>query len=793
MNRSSRGMRPSWLALLLIAWGAPAYAGEPIAVDVAGDASESAADLLGVEVALERGELRIVARTAEPYGFPNTQVLMDMDGDAATGFADAGRGFDLLIEGENVFRFEGSDQSQWSWKPNGKARRAVAGKRLTLGLPVELQPKQDFDMVVRTLTAAYAEVDRVPDSGAMHIELATLAASLGEVRKADAAREDEGDAADASRDLIEFSCAQEDDRIVVRARTRAPSDFGQLLVFFETDRNAHTGYQSSAVIDAGFDRLLNGGRIHEFGGDQQNVWAWSGLDDAEVKVNGDRYEASFDAGLLGAKHAQVVAMMMSADWQTVVDLAPDDGEVELSIDVSKVKPRQPPPQVAAPRHNRDLPARERFAQAESFYCYYGSGKVAELSHYDIVIAHAPQMAASDIAELKRLGVVVIGYITVGEDDKLRTANGNGPGGYASWYLDEDGDSQPDQNGIWKSYYVNAGDPAWQADRIAEARRLQSEYGYDGIFLDTIDTASAFPQTKQGMVELIKALRAALPDAPIVLNQGFPLFAELAPMADGLMIESFTATYDFRTRQYVMHTPSSLDWTRGVAERVIGPVIKEHPLKVLVLDYAQPNDLESIQVAADRATTFGYLFAAAPIHLDAVYDTGIHGKRDPRWLEPQATPEALKYTLTQPANGFPAQTVLKPSGCYGGYKVAPLVDGVHDRESLYWADAAWASAEDGRDAWIELSFPQPIASGALRLQWAVDNGRLHASQNFRVEVRRGDKWTVVDQVAGNTKGITEHKLPDAPFDAVRVLQPAGGGSPQRPDLMWLAQVERLDHA
>ena len=266
-------------------------------------------------------------------------------------------------------------------------------------------------------------------------------------------------------------------------------------------------------------------------------------------------------------------------------------------------------------------------------------------------------------------------------------------------------------------------------------------------------------------------------------------ADLAPMADGLMLESFTATYDFRTHKYLLHTPSSLDWTRGVAQRIIAPVLAKHPLKVLVLDYALPGDKENIRVAADRAVTFGYLFAIGPISLDAVYNTGIDGEPNSKWLASQATPESLRYTLENTTNGFPAGTIVTPSSCFSGYKVNAVVDGISDRESLYWADAAWASAEDGDAAWLELRFPNPVSSGVLKIHWAVDNGRLHASRQYRLDVLRGGKWDSVVSVIDNSAAVSRHKLPNEPFDAIRIEQPAGGGSSARPDLMWVAQVER----
>lgn len=756
--------------------------------DVAGDASETIADMVAVRVRVEQTDVQFIIETAKPYGFPNTQLLLDTDRDCGTGFTDGSNGFDVLVEGDSIFKFCGTDRTQWNWQRVEKARRTVVGSKLFVRLPRDLL-KADFDLSVRTLTAGYTQIDRVPDTGAVRVSLESVTdehvARSGRAEPV----ESTGDAAEAAKDITAVAVLQRESRIVVDVKARGPGDFAQLLMFFDTDLKAETGYQSGAVADYGFDALLSGGRVLRFNGPKPDVWAWEGMDDAVVTVDGNRYRAEFDAGMLSSRKARAVAMMMSADWQTVIDVAPDEGAIDLQIDTSKIGRRKEAPTLAAPRENRQLPPRDRFVQAESFYCYYGSGKVAALSHYDIVIAHSPQMQPADINKLKELGVVVVGYITIGEDGKLRKGDGKGPGGYAGWYFDEDDDNQPDQNSIWKSYYANANDPAWRADRVAEARRLLSEEGYDGIFLDTIDTASAYPKTEPGMLKLVGELRAALTDAPIVLNQGFPLLARLAPLVDGLMIESFTTTYDFRTRKYVLHSPSSLDWTRGVAERIIKPALNKNPLKVLVLDYALPGDRDNIQTAADRAATFGYLFSVGPITLDAVYNTDIRGKPDSKWLVRQATPNSMKYTLEHPANGFPSSTILTPSGCYRGYKVNPVVDGIRDRDKLFWADAAWASAEDGEDAWLELRFPQPLSSGWLRIQWTVDNDRLHASRRYRVEVLRGGNWDVIDRVESNTQAVNEHELPDKPFNAIRIHQPTGGGSAHRPDLMWVAQVER----
>jgi hypothetical protein len=756
------------------------------AMDPAGDAGSSPADLRRCSAMPAQDSWTLTVETARPQAFANTQILLDTDRSAATGWHDGEHGFDVLIEGANRFAFQGVDQGAWRWQPTGEVRRTVLGQRLTLHLDRHVVGAR-CDLVVRTLDADYALVDRLPDRGAIQLDAAALD---GTDRSEQIEPESAGDHAEAARDMIAVSVKQSAGSIVVKARTRGASDFANLLVFFDTDGSAATGYHSDAAPAGGFDVLLSGGRVLRFTGTTQTAWAWEGVADAARQGADARATARFAPALLDTRRAKAVFMMMSADWQTVCDRAPDRGAFDVQVAPVDHHKRKPAIQAAQPRANRADPPRQRFAAAQSFYCYYGSNQVAALSHYDILIAHAPQMQPADIARLQALGVVVVGYLSVGEDDRLRTANGTGPGGYASWYLDEDGDHQPDQNGIWKSYYANANDPAWRADRLTEARRLIREDGYDGIFLDTLDTASAFPQTEPGMIELVAGLRKALPDAPIVLNQGYPFLAKLAPFADGMMIESFTATYDFRKKEYVLHSPSSLDWTRGIAERVIRPAVTRHGLKVLVLDYAPVTETERIQMAADRAATFGFLFAAAPIHLDAVYPRGIAGEPDERWLRQQATPQSLRHVLTAAANGFPQGTVITPSSCYNGYRVAPVVDGISDRTPLYWSDAAWASAEDGHAAWLELRFPQALRGGRLRIHWAKDGGRLHASRAYRAEVERAGAWTTVDTVSANAAAITEHDLPDQPISAVRLVQQPGDGSAARPNLMWIAQIERV---
>ena len=98
----------------------------------------------------------------------------------------------------------------------------------------------------------------------------------------------------------------------------------------------------------------------------------------------------------------------------------------------------------------------------------------------------------------------------------------------------------------------------------------------------------YPECRGGMIQMMRDLREALPDDVIIMNQGFDIIADVAPLADGFMIESFTATYDFENKRYVLNDPASLDFHLNRAEKLLNPAIEEPKIRVLVLDYAEPQ-------------------------------------------------------------------------------------------------------------------------------------------------------------------------------------------------------------
>ena len=291
---------------------------------------------------------------------------------------------------------------------------------------------------------------------------------------------------------------------------------------------------------------------------------------------------------------------------------------------------------AAAHSDRLSSAREQFAKITNYYCYYGGGDISRLAQYNAVILHAPEMSAHNVRKLDRLGVITLGYLSIGEASELIRGNGKGPGGYASWYFDKQQVGKPDENGNWHSYYANCNDPAWRSRCVRHASLLLRKDGYSGLFLDCVNTYELYPRThdRAGTIKLIGELRKKFPNAVIVLNQGFKILPQVAPRIDGVMLESFTLGWRAMPngqKSYCLRSASTLNWSLELIRDHIAPVLRRYPMKLLALDYALPNQRKQIQMAANRAATLGCLEAVAPIQLNRVYTLSVVGHPEEKWM------------------------------------------------------------------------------------------------------------------------------------------------------------------
>lgn len=284
-------------------------------------------------------------------------------------------------------------------------------------------------------------------------------------------------------------------------------------------------------------------------------------------------------------------------------------------------------------------------------------------------------------------VIVLCYVSAGEDlrtaslteDEIRAdrrfrGNGNGPRidprgpdadggslggidprgipssggtGFASYYLDDNdvdnsptriGDGFPDRNKIYGSLFVNAGDPDWfntldamtldGPDGLPGLREiLTNHYGRglacDGVFLDTIDTASPnsyssatssnqseFEWTGPGFAAFIRQIRKVYPNKLILQNRGLFYFTPGRPQyelstrgaIDFLMFESFRLNSSSSEEFHPNYYP---DNRYNVAPKLMAEANRPDGFKVLSMGYAEGPPETMAQETLTGGSTLGY--------------------------------------------------------------------------------------------------------------------------------------------------------------------------------------------
>lgn len=208
----------------------------------------------------------------------------------------------------------------------------------------------------------------------------------------------------------------------------------------------------------------------------------------------------------------------------------------------------------------------------------------------------------DITSLKAQGKIMLGYISLGEAET-----------YRSYYNKiKSKNLLLQESDLWKGhYYIDVRKQAWTKMMLDELIPPILEQGFDGIIIDTTDSAiepemqhpKKFAGMKQGAVNLIKAIRKRYPNIKIMINRGLEILPQIAGDIDYLMAESTMTDWvpnpkkpvlvDDKTYQYYM------DLIRKSQE--ISP-----KLKVYSMDYWDMSDVEGVKYIYAKQRENGFV-------------------------------------------------------------------------------------------------------------------------------------------------------------------------------------------
>jgi hypothetical protein len=309
-----------------------------------------------------------------------------------------------------------------------------------------------------------------------------------------------------------------------------------------------------------------------------------------------------------------------------------------------------------------------------YVVYYGpldEETLEDLKAFDLVILHPEGgITQTQVAELQADGVIVLGYVSIGEEEPPPggtpiAGDGSGPvyyepgenccgtnnrhcesQGVACYYLDEitnttgdlGHDGLPDVNVSWGSYYVDPAASLWRegvklcgTSTYTECSFYGTEYvintlGCDGLFLDTVDTASPwhpYSYTLDAMADFICTISGWYTDSYVVLNRGIFFAAPeygadvVRPCINGIVFEGYYSEWDWEEDEGRL-SPWFVDNRDNWAPKLNVQAIMTDGYTIFALDYFTPTQQISItHQISETVTRWGWLDYVSTPMLDTV--------------------------------------------------------------------------------------------------------------------------------------------------------------------------------
>jgi hypothetical protein len=233
------------------------------------------------------------------------------------------------------------------------------------------------------------------------------------------------------------------------------------------------------------------------------------------------------------------------------------------------------------------------ALAQTTAFYYGQALPSELATVYEQLVVQPEHVA-DPAQIRRLGAQPIAYFSVGE-----LAPSQAQQVAPSWLLA--------RNHAWSSLVMNVADAGYRAFTLERFEKLWLA-GYRGFFLDTLDsyqlgvkTEAARAEQRRGLVTLLRAFKSRHPEARLLINRGFELLPEIAPLVQGVVAESLFDRWDAGKRQYTRVPEADRAW---LLDR-LNEVRRRYQLPVTVIDYRPSHEREAARETARRIVALGF--------------------------------------------------------------------------------------------------------------------------------------------------------------------------------------------
>jgi endo-alpha-1,4-polygalactosaminidase (GH114 family) len=335
----------------------------------------------------------------------------------------------------------------------------------------------------------------------------------------------------------------------------------------------------------------------------------------------------------------------------------------------------------------------RLANIQTYGTYYAVPDIAtldRLSQLDMAIVQPNAINADQIRAIQISGKA-IAYLAIGEIGDSNTYYQNGRPvlgisirkAHPEWFVGK--------NPNFDSYFANPSSQGWRDFLVQQANFLINTKGFDGLFMDTVDTVDVFTsenkvafkldtpvtldEAKRGFVDIVKALRAVSSKTSLISNRGFTILLDSENPGGGTQSLVDAVMYEVASSVFFNPTASGeLNPNEGTTPGFYwawkGYLDKKQELGQLTA--AQRTQQEQDNLKLDRAANAyraagGVVLAqdfATPTNTDLICQSYVRAKTN-GWL-PAYSDIGFRFLYDLPEATREIQAL---SGC-SGYDFAP---------------------------------------------------------------------------------------------------------------------------
>jgi hypothetical protein len=227
--------------------------------------------------------------------------------------------------------------------------------------------------------------------------------------------------------------------------------------------------------------------------------------------------------------------------------------------------------------------------------YYGPSVPRELwVAYDQVVVEPEYLP--DPSSIKERRAEPVAYLSVGEvSPQSRGASQIPP----SWVLAK--------NPHWSSWVMDLTRTDYQQHVLRRFEALW-QAGYHRFFLDTLDSyqlGSSAPEARSlaraALVNLVREMARAHPEVKLLLNRGFELLPEVAPLVHGVVAESLFDRWEAGPQRYTRVPRQDREWLLAR----LSEARDRYHLPVTVIDYRPSEQRDEARSTARQICGLGF--------------------------------------------------------------------------------------------------------------------------------------------------------------------------------------------